>query len=1179
MRVVLLVASCLCFDLPSKFIASGFVVSEGEPWTLNCSSEFNSLVWFKDNQPIDDQRIIETAYPLDDTKTIFVSQLKIPLVNFTDAGLYQCFENSSKVVALEYLFVKTTNKLLIPLPQSSQRSVVKVSTGQAIIPCRPTHEDVEISLIREDMNQQIENLAEYNIVFEPKRGFIITQGMLIWHNGNFECMAKWENMTESLKFYLKFSTEIDEPLMPRIIAQTTFWPISDNQTLECKIDKHLLPQTDVKLLWDGPQGFRNALQREQASITLNQSQNEVVSTLKLHNITEDLNGTYECQAELISPNSPPKHSLAKSINITVIPRIFIKWDSSAFNPIVEVDLFDEAHWVIHAIVSFEPKVTWQTPDGRNITSNNSFAEPNISVSKSESRGYVEVMCQIQNVTLADMGHYTLNIRDGTNQTTLQSHINMTLLVRGPPQLQVPISRIYSDEHQSLRDVNAYIVGYPIDNITITATVKIETCDLRGCETNGSSLNSQLNNVTTFQGILTFPDLNLTQNQAITIEVCNYHGCQTDSFGLFYATDGKLLSLESEILDNDIFLKCNALRTAYSSITWMFPNSLSDRIESTKNLTKSHISRRIKIEQPGNYTCRGNLLNESMLLQSFLSDIPTEQNYNTDLFFTAPKVSLRVEDEKRPFVIGKNITLICNILEGHPIPILSWWKNNQQLKNSSDIILSKNQKRLRIVNAQMDRHEGSYACQAQNIRGESKDSIVVALKSKVYLKMTWILIISIFIPLFILLLVIFALLWRRHRRNKSKIPVGSKENDLEIPYENITFGGIIGSGNFGQVRKGTVSGFDRKNPKKTMDVAIKMMKPKTKKEDLDELKSELQILKEIGKHDHIVNFFGAHTGLLEKRQLYVIMEYCPFGNLLNILQINRWTFQQDNMSLNKSKPPYEGSGYDQGGPKSAQSIDSESRLPLLFKQNSPNFDPKIEDRFGIVYENDFRHLTKGDLCEWARHVAIGMDYLSNLGILHGDLACRNILIASDRKAKVSDFGMARNIQNTNSYMKLRTVAVPVRWMSPESLEHSIFTTASDVWSFGILLWELFSMGNRPYPGITNDNQLLKCIQNSRPSRPEYASDEIFALMNMCWSKNVKSRPSFCIIVGHLTKILSCNSTTDSISPRSGSSFNFDSTPSSPQVILPPLPKCVENSQYLNVLPTIDGEYLCPQTKAN
>jgi len=220
--------------------------------------------------------------------------------------------------------------------------------------------------------------------------------------------------------------------------------------------------------------------------------------------------------------------------------------------------------------------------------------------------------------------------------------------------------------------------------------------------------------------------------------------------------------------------------------------------------------------------------------------------------------------------------------------------------------------------------------------------------------------------------------------------------------------------------------------------------------------ELAMLKHIGQHKHIINFLGCCT---EKDPINIIVEYAPHGNLRMFLR---------------------------------------SKRPLAMDQQP--------------------FLTTKDLISFSSQVAQGMEFLSSKKCIHRDLAARNVLLGEDYVIKIADFGLARSLNNTDYYQKTTNGRFPVKWVAIEALLDRVYSTQSDIWAYGVLLWEIFTLGGTPYPRIPVQD-LYKVLKGGyRMKRPKSCPPLIYEIMGKCWMEEPSKRPSFSELVAHMESLL-------------------------------------------------------------
>ncbi|XP_050666756.1 insulin-like receptor [Leptidea sinapis] len=159
-------------------------------------------------------------------------------------------------------------------------------------------------------------------------------------------------------------------------------------------------------------------------------------------------------------------------------------------------------------------------------------------------------------------------------------------------------------------------------------------------------------------------------------------------------------------------------------------------------------------------------------------------------------------------------------------------------------------------------------------------------------------------------------------------------------------------------------------------------------------------------------------------------------------------------------------------------------------------------------------TLQNILQMAIEIADGMAYLSAKKFVHRDLAARNCMVAGDLTVKVGDFGMTRDIYETDYYRKGTKGLLPVRWMSPESLKDGVFSSNSDVWSYGVVLWEMATLAMQPYQGLSNEQVVRYVVEGGVMERPEHCPDRLYELMRACWAHRPSQRPSFLHLVADL-----------------------------------------------------------------
>ncbi|XP_035216226.1 proto-oncogene tyrosine-protein kinase receptor Ret-like [Stegodyphus dumicola] len=301
-----------------------------------------------------------------------------------------------------------------------------------------------------------------------------------------------------------------------------------------------------------------------------------------------------------------------------------------------------------------------------------------------------------------------------------------------------------------------------------------------------------------------------------------------------------------------------------------------------------------------------------------------------------------------------------------------------------------------------------------------------------------------------------------------------DSKWEFPRNRLQFLTVLGEGEFGKVMK--AQAWNIAGIKGYTTVAVKMLKENGGPLEKQDLMTEFMLLKEIS-HPNVVRLLGASTE--KSGPFYLIVEYAEMGSLRSYLRKRR---RHNNCC----------------------------RYNATYGVISQVADPS-RDYYQFPcersrYEPHHSYFHKEQL-SFAWQIAKGMAYLADMKLVHRDLAARNVLLAKRKVAKISDFGLSRDVYEGETYLKKSKGRVPVKWMAIESLEDQIYTSKSDVWSFGIVMWEIMMQGATPYPGVTPQRLYNLLKAGYRMSKPDSCSDEVYHLMRQCWRDVPHERPSF------------------------------------------------------------------------
>uniref|UniRef100_A0AAR2LYB0 Tyrosine-protein kinase receptor TYRO3 n=1 Tax=Pygocentrus nattereri TaxID=42514 RepID=A0AAR2LYB0_PYGNA len=281
---------------------------------------------------------------------------------------------------------------------------------------------------------------------------------------------------------------------------------------------------------------------------------------------------------------------------------------------------------------------------------------------------------------------------------------------------------------------------------------------------------------------------------------------------------------------------------------------------------------------------------------------------------------------------------------------------------------------------------------------------------------------------------------------------AKLRDVLIPERLLTLGHMLGKGEFGSVREA----FLKMEDGSVQKVAVKVLKTDiNSSSDIEQCLKEAAYMKDFH-HPNVIQLIGVSLHRRPQQRLPIPMVILPFmkhGDLHTFLLMSR------------------------------------------------------------LGDNPFT-LSLQMLVQFMLDIARGMEYLSSKNIIHRDLAARNCMLNENMTVCVADFGLSKKIYSGDYYRQGSVSKLPVKWIALESLADNVYTTQSDVWAFGVTMWEIMARGQTPYPGVENSEIYEYLIKGERLKQPPDCPDDIYEIMHSCWSPVPKCRPSFQHLIAQL-----------------------------------------------------------------
>ncbi|XP_059378114.1 vascular endothelial growth factor receptor 3-like isoform X3 [Carassius carassius] len=1032
-----------------------------------------------------------------------------------DSGYYRCFYQDIKAIidgttaVSMFVFVRDPQHPFIERNENGMEVIfITDSQTQIEVPCLVSDPDLKVTLF---LVEQPPLLLEGNeITWNNKRGWSVPRH--IFENSSiffgFFCSTSVHNNEHrssvyivqaiGLKFYeLKLFPE-DSPV-----------ELMQGEGLELNCTALVEFKTGVEFQWDYPGQKENRPASFQSVRNILDKATEASSILTIRNVHVDDSGYYTCTARSVEV----KRELTTVVLVHEKPFISLDFRNGS---VIEAKEGQKSVWLPVKVSAYPlPETQWYK-NGKLITRRPEFSRFRVQ----------QHALEIREVCKQDAGEYTLVLKN--TRAALEKRLNFTLIVNVPPQIHEKEAATPTNPYRrsSRQTLTCTATGTPPVTITwqwrpwspcgLNSTRR--TLSRRGqrdkipiCQ-NWIDLDPEdaVNPIESIEILTEMVDGKEKIVSRLVIQSANVsamYKCSAENkvgrderLIYFYVTtipEGFGIEMEpsEDPLEQDLVrLKCNADNYTYENLRWyrldpqavppeldckslhQYAESLGGELSfqtASNNWVLELIITNIQLQDEGNYVCE---------VQNRRSgDKHCHRKYIPVKALEAPRY--RTNPTNQTVNVSESLQMECDV-EGTPSPQLSWFKDNQPLH---------------LISGSDDK---------------TNVEIVILIGTGVIAIFFW-----------VLLLVIFCNVKRVNSADiktgylsiimdPGEVPLEEQceylpydSSQWEISRDRLRLGKVLGHGAFGKVIEASIFGHDKKTCSNT--VAVKMLKEGATASEHKALMSELKILIHIGNHLNVVNLLGACTK--PNGPLMVIVEYCKYGNLSNFLRAKREFFLP----------------YRDRSPKTQSQVRRMIEAGQVSQnecQPSTTFSiiPPMQSRVAVddLWKTP---LTIEDLICYSFQVARGMEFLGSRKCIHRDLAARNILLSENNVVKICDFGLARDIYKDPDYVRKGNARLPLKWMAPESIFDKVYTSQSDIWSFGVLLWEIFSLGASPYPGIQIDEDFCNRLKDgTRMRAPDNASPEIYGIMLACWQGEPRERPTFPALVEILGDLLQENS---------------------------------------------------------